>query len=538
MENNIKKKDNNITHYARFIPWLIVIAFIIRLVELGSKSFFVDEGVTIYTSSYPLGKILPLMMKMGEVHPPLYFWCIHLWKAGYGTFQFLSLEAYMRLSSVIFGVLSVYFTWLLGKKLFTRQTAFTATFLITISTFHVFYSQELRMYAPLLFLFCLSLYLFLKLLEKPGYLICSLLVVSQALAFHIHYFGLFIPAIEIMFLGYLFLLNHFKKNKEDKRNINEGELCVTFQKLVQDLSLLMNRLKWVLASLGLSLMIFSWWVPFLLKQTGHQDLGLRKNPDLLMILELFSRLSYGEQVTQPEFFGINLFLLLSIIPIALVIYTLFLKPLAGQFLIILWLFTPLTIILIAGLTHFHMFEYMYFYIVTPALWLLISSGLSKMKMKYVASLLLILIMVMNMFTFNNYQNSSYYQPQNWRRVAEYVSDKLEPGEMVIIHPSMMAMPFSVYFKNNRRIMPMDKPDLNRLKPQMYGSRGIWVVSTLNHPAVTKYKLLHFLSSYYKPSKAYITSSYNPADILVAIYFDFTRQDKNKQNRTIKQQFHN
>jgi len=63
-------------------------------------------------------------------------------------------EWFLRLPSVFFGVATIYFTYVLGKKLFNEKTALLAAGFLSIAPFHVYFSQEFRMYS-LLTLLCL-----------------------------------------------------------------------------------------------------------------------------------------------------------------------------------------------------------------------------------------------------------------------------------------------------------------------------------------------------------------------------------------------
>lgn len=77
-----------------------------------------------------------------DVHPPLYFWVLHVWVRLAGTSEFA-----IRLLSVFFGVLSslvIYsITWQLTRR---RVAATVVMLLIIVSPFHIEWSQDARMY--------------------------------------------------------------------------------------------------------------------------------------------------------------------------------------------------------------------------------------------------------------------------------------------------------------------------------------------------------------------------------------------------------
>ena len=76
-----------------------------------------------------------------DIHPPLYYALLHGWTAILGTGP-----AALRLLSVVVGVLTIPLLYLVARRMFTRRVALLATFLLTISPLHVYYSQEVRMY--------------------------------------------------------------------------------------------------------------------------------------------------------------------------------------------------------------------------------------------------------------------------------------------------------------------------------------------------------------------------------------------------------
>ena len=86
----------------------------------------------------------------------------------------------LRIPSVIFGLTSVYLLFILGRRLFNTKVGLIASFMLAISPFHIWYSQELRSYSLLMLLTTISVYYFWLGLHKNkkkywiGYLISTL----------------------------------------------------------------------------------------------------------------------------------------------------------------------------------------------------------------------------------------------------------------------------------------------------------------------------------------------------------------------------
>jgi uncharacterized membrane protein len=118
---------------------VLALAAILRLINLN-QSFWLDEGAQVLMSSKSL-HFQWFGRTTGEFHPPLFYILIHFWlKLGKS-------EWFLRLPSVIFGVATVYFVFLVGKRLFNEKLGILSAFFLAISQYHVYYSQEVRMYS-------------------------------------------------------------------------------------------------------------------------------------------------------------------------------------------------------------------------------------------------------------------------------------------------------------------------------------------------------------------------------------------------------
>jgi uncharacterized membrane protein len=132
--------------------WL---AFGLRVYRLAGQSIWYDEGLSVYYARRPLPELLALVA--GSDHPPLYFLLLHAWLRVVAFGQ-PATEFLVRYPSVIFGVLLVPLVYVFGCRLLNGSAARLAGLLIALSPFHVWYSQETRMYTLVAFLTLLSTY--------------------------------------------------------------------------------------------------------------------------------------------------------------------------------------------------------------------------------------------------------------------------------------------------------------------------------------------------------------------------------------------
>jgi mannosyltransferase len=130
-------------------------------VRLGAKGLWHDEAFS--DAMARLG--FPTMWSAithGEAFNGLYYAVLHVWVRGGHT------EVWLRIPSVVFGLLAAYALFVLNRRLFGFTTALIAAGLLALNPFFIQYEQEARPYSLALFLVVLSTYLFVFALERPS----------------------------------------------------------------------------------------------------------------------------------------------------------------------------------------------------------------------------------------------------------------------------------------------------------------------------------------------------------------------------------
>ena len=130
-----------------------------------------------------------------DTHPPLYYWILHGWKALAGEEEFA-----LRYLSLCFGVLTVGATYRISRDWMGWRWAMLATLLIAAARFHIWWSQEIRMYALATLLCTFSTLLFLRLWRSPRdwKLWLAYAVVTSA-ALHTLYLSALAPLVHSLF---------------------------------------------------------------------------------------------------------------------------------------------------------------------------------------------------------------------------------------------------------------------------------------------------------------------------------------------------
>lgn len=139
------------------LPGLLLLAFALRMFNLGNLLMWGDEGFSVFSSNRDLLTIT-LDTTTIDPHPPLYYFLLHFYFQIFGR-----TELAIRFFSVFFGTATIALVWLLGKQMFGARAGVVAAFITAMSPFAVHYSQEVRMYALAMFLVALGLYFFVRL---------------------------------------------------------------------------------------------------------------------------------------------------------------------------------------------------------------------------------------------------------------------------------------------------------------------------------------------------------------------------------------
>ena len=144
--------------------WLIVcLGAVLRVYRLDFQSLWADEGLQFFVAHAE--NLNDLFRRRSRTfHPPLSLLVNYLFMR-FGSSDFL-----LRLPSMLFGVGSLPLCYLLARRVTSTPAALFTVLALAVSPFHVWYSQEGRMYAQLLFLSLLSAVILFQALEHKKWL--------------------------------------------------------------------------------------------------------------------------------------------------------------------------------------------------------------------------------------------------------------------------------------------------------------------------------------------------------------------------------
>ncbi len=140
---------------------LCIFAFLIRCVDLGKFGLWFDEANTILISRLDWAHIVEALRHDGN--PPLYYLLMNLWMRCWGTSP-----ATVEGLSLAIGVASIPVVWFIASRTVDRQTGWITAGLLVMAPFHVFYSQQARMYTLLPLAYLLSLWTLYEALQETA----------------------------------------------------------------------------------------------------------------------------------------------------------------------------------------------------------------------------------------------------------------------------------------------------------------------------------------------------------------------------------
>ena len=383
---------------------ILFLAFILRIINLN-QSLWLDEATQVLLSKESIQNIL--FERGADFHPPLSYILMHFW------IMLSNLEIWLRLLSVIFGVLTIWIIYKFGSEILNRKTALLATFLLAISPYHIYYSQEIRMYAESTFFAALSMYFFYRFTIRNSLTNSLIYITTSSALIYTHYDGLFLIIAQF------------------------------FTILILQRSLLLSFLKKV----SFVFLIYLPWIPQLLIQLrggGNIDeylpgwRSILSLPTLKAVPVTFFKFSLG----RISFDNQSIYILVAFVTLSLFGLILYkgIKAirLKEQKLVIYWLFIPIVCALIISfkIPINQPFRILY---VIPAFYILLALGVENL-MKFKRMLLVSLIALSLMGLGFYYFNPKFWR-EDWREAARFITENSSIDTVTIF---VWPEPFSPY----------------------------------------------------------------------------------------------
>lgn len=182
------------------IAILLILGTYMRVIGIERPDgLWYDELNTYFIAKqqFPLGILQNLFIR--DLHCPLYYMLLHIWMNIFGN-----ADVALRTLSLLFGILTLPISYLVGKRLAGQEGGIITLFFFSINSGLIYYSQEVRFYSLLVFFTTLSAFFLIKLKDTQSKLDYSGLIISNLIIIYTFTIGIFFVLIEsLAFATYL-----------------------------------------------------------------------------------------------------------------------------------------------------------------------------------------------------------------------------------------------------------------------------------------------------------------------------------------------
>jgi mannosyltransferase len=413
--------------YKSLLVVIMLLGFALRLYRLGADSLWYDETVSAFLAAETVPELIGHTTR--DIHPPGYYLLLHFWTLAAGQTEFA-----LTFFSVISGLLLIPLTYRLARYLTGQSIAIWAALLVTISPYHIWYAQEVRMYTLGALLGLWAAYCGLRALAAPkvfrywsGYLFAAALGL-----YTLYYFAFLLLVINCFFVLYIL-----------RPRLNGSALR----------SLVMVN--------SLVLLIYLPWLPIVWRQATEPPVPpWRTSASLSLwstLLESWSVLAFGQSLEPAPFWPI---LLLSLALFILGLLYLTFQPSTFFFA---YTFGPLLLIyLLSFVTPLYHVRYLFIY--SPPFYIILAAGLAWLMARrwlWVSVVTASLLLATCFFSLYQYHVDPRYRADDYRAAVHFIQSHWQPGDVIMVNAGYVYPAFLYYTHlpnlQRQRLVPYARP---------------------------------------------------------------------------------
>ncbi|MGH7801414.1 MAG: glycosyltransferase family 39 protein [Thermodesulfobacteriota bacterium] len=429
-----------------------------RFYDLGGESYWYDEVIMVRVAQEDIWSILE------GGRPPLYIVLAHFWIKLFGTS-----EVATRSLSALAGVLSIPLMYAVGRRLFDMRIGLISAFLMAISQFQIYYSQDFRYYSLFALMTLFSFYFYVLLLDTRKILYFVFYVIASILLFYTHTFGVF-----ILFVQNLYFLLRWNKYR-----------AIKFQ--------------WIVSQIFVFLAILSRFIPSIQKISIGKAGPMSWLPDPGILSPLITIQYYiGAGLDYPSwetiFIGITFFIVATVAYITWQGKEKWLSSLRGVLnkkgfsgkesellLVGCWFLLPIILPLILSKIFGPMYHNRYMISASPAFYILLAfiiTKVSKVIPEFISLGLIVIVITPGLYEF-------YVTPvrEQWREAAALVEKNGAKNDVIIVAgkpDGQNVKNFNWYYRGNLNecgipYLDNDEEIKSALEKCISGSDRFWLV---------------------------------------------------------------
>ena len=454
---------------------ILLLGLFLRIYNLTEESLWFDEGFAIRLASLGVVQIWE-----DELHPPLYFILLHVWTNFWGISEFST-----RFLSLIFGFLAIFMIYKVGKLIYSKEVGLLSSLLLALSEFHIYYSQEVRMYSLMTLLTLFSFYCFIKLLKVRNRMYLIGYILSSSLLIYTHIFGVFIIIAQNIYIVPTFVLS----KKVYKLNFK----------------------RWILLQ-TIIIILYTPYIVVLLSQISPKGLGIAE-PSIYSIIQTFFTYSGGGWTVRGIIIGL-LFLLLALFALVTIEkvkgsidwkdffksienyrWNIGLSDVNTIYLLLLWLLTPVLLPFIFS-KFYSIYKIRATIGASLAFYLLTAKGINNIKFNSVKRIrnidfdykclkLVIIGIIITISLFNVYSIYVRVDKEQWRDAVYYIEKNAETGDLLLFSSGSMQENIFDYYSKRIDLVKrgfhstVNEENIKDLEPTVQGYNRVWVIMSHN-----------------------------------------------------------
>jgi mannosyltransferase len=397
---------------------LAVLAIVVSVVQLGSKSLWNDEGITWQYATGPWSDLWQLVSD-DKGHMALYYLAARGWLGLVGES-----ETAARLLSVLGAAIALPLAYLVARRLVSRSVALIGCLLLGVNAFFVKYAQELRAYSFVLAAACAATLAFVHLVEHPSRRRGVVYGAVVGLSLYLQFFSALIP---LAHLASLLALPH--ERRPWRALVPAGVVAAVLAAPI---------------ALG-----------FLTGGTGG-GLGWVDSPSVHQVVhvgyDLTSARGHVESTDALAVGMLALYLGCALVGVGACvgIWRRGRSEAAWRTAVLVaWAAVPLATSLAASLVR-PMFAGRYLILVLPAIAMLVALGLVQLSFVW-RSLVAASLVVLSALALVSWYDAPPFE--SWREAVDELAASAQPGDAVVVYPSGISSTYAYY--RERATLPSD-----------------------------------------------------------------------------------
>ncbi len=448
-------------HFA-ILGAIIAIGAYLRLTGLGRQSLWFDEADIVVRAQRSWSDVFATFSTAGE-NGPVYNLFLATWVRIAGVS-----EVAVRFPSAVAGVLALPAIYLLARRLAGPQSGLFAAGLLAISPYHIWYSQEAKMYSLVVLLSILSTLCLVEALRQNHTTLWIVYVVITTIMFYTHVAAVLVFVAQALFIG----LTYTRWAGEWKRIlIAAAALTVPYIPIAL----------WALRVVGGGV------------STWHAEVGL-----IEAVRTVGVKFATFRSEPYVEFRAGWLYFIIALAGVVWLSATRQGRPVAI-------LLASLTAVPVLGLwfvsLHNSVFSDRYIIVALPPYLILGAialSALSSTKSGTIVSALVALILVAHTWVpISDVNRSISAEKEDWRSAYARIAEQSEPQDVLLLHPGYIISTLAYYGQRDARLgghpvatVPAFDADwvtsevmVNMLRDKIGGHTRIWLIESPDRVAL-------------------------------------------------------